>query len=267
MPDGDRPVTPLPRLMVAPNGARRGKADHPALPITDDEVVQTARDCRVAGAEGIHLHIRDAQGAHLLDAVRYQALLDRLDAEVPGMYLQVTSEAAGQYSAQEQRGMVRALRPAHVSVAMREMVRSPDDWAQAQAFYAWALDNRVDVQHILYTPDEVSTFVDALLEGKIPGQHLLIQMVQGSYAHGSEEAIDLPAYLAELDRAKDHSFDWMLCAFGAAETVSLVEAVRLGGKARAGFENSLWHCDGSQATDNAARIQEVDAALRAAVGS
>ena len=48
---------PLPRLMVAPNGARRGKGDHPALPITDAEMIATARACHTAGADGIHLHI------------------------------------------------------------------------------------------------------------------------------------------------------------------------------------------------------------------
>lgn len=81
---------PLPRLMVAPNGARRGKADHPDLPITDAEMIATARACQQAGADGIHLHIRDAAGRHLLDAGRYRALLAALEEAVPGMYLQVT---------------------------------------------------------------------------------------------------------------------------------------------------------------------------------
>lgn len=92
-------MTPLPRIMVAPNGARRGKADHPALPITDDELVDTTRACIAAGADGVHLHLRDGNGKHLLDAARYRFLLERLEAEVPGAYLQVTSEAAGIYDA------------------------------------------------------------------------------------------------------------------------------------------------------------------------
>ncbi|MBT0957241.1 3-keto-5-aminohexanoate cleavage protein [Alphaproteobacteria bacterium KMM 3653] len=259
-------MTPLPRLMVAPNGARRGHADHAALPVTDEEVVQTARACQEAGADGIHLHIRDEAGLHLLDAGRYQALLDRLCGEVPGMYLQVTSEAAGRYSAEEQREMMRALRPAHVSVALREMVRAKEDWAEAYAFYHWAADNAVEVQHILYSPEEVAGFVRALEDGKIPGDHHLIQLVRGSYAEGEAGATPLAAYLAEMDRADSHSFDWMLCAFGRGETASLVEAAQNGGKARSGFENSLWNSDGSLAADNAARIREVDAALRAVSG-
>lgn len=131
-------MTPLPRLMVAPNGARRGKADHPALPITDAELVAAAIACQEAGADGIHVHIRDATGQHVIDAGHYRALLVQLQQAVPGMYLQVTSEAAGRYSAAEQRAMMRDLRPAHVSVALREMVRVPSDWDAAQEFYAWA---------------------------------------------------------------------------------------------------------------------------------
>ena len=254
-------MTSLPRLMVAPNGARRGQSDHAALPVTDDEVVDTARACQKAGADGIHLHIRDAAGEHLLDAKRYSALLDRLADMVPGMYLQVTSEAAGRYSGQEQRAMMRELKPAHVSVAMREMVRNPTDWPEAQEFYYWAVENNVEIQHILYSPDEVVAFVNALNANKIPGDHHLIQFVQGSYAKGASAVIDLKDYLFQLNKTQDHSFDWMVCAFGQDETAHLVEAARMGGKARAGFENSLWNADGSLATDNAARIVEIDAAL------
>lgn len=254
-------MSSLPRLMVAPNGARRGKPDHSELPITDAEVIANARACQSAGADGIHLHIRDAAGNHLLDADRYRSLLDQLVDVVPDMYLQVTSEAAGIYSSTEQRKIMRELGPAHVSVAVREMVRQPDEWPEAAEFYHWAVLNGVEIQHILYSPEEVSGFVDALENGQIPGNHHLLQLVRGTYAEGGRDARDLDDYLVQLDRAADHSFDWMLCAFGQDETANLVEAARKGGKARAGFENSLWHADGRLATDNAARIREVNAAL------
>ncbi|MBU2959279.1 3-keto-5-aminohexanoate cleavage protein [Citreicella sp. C3M06] len=254
-------MRPLPRLMVAPNGARRTKADHPALPITDDELVAVTRDCIAAGADGAHLHLRDANGVHLLDAPRYRALLDRLEAEFPDAYLQVTSEAAGRYDAQAQRAMVRQLKPRYVSVALREMVRQPEDWPAAREFYHWAADAGVEIQHILYSPQEVQGFVIALNSGRIPGRHHLVQLVRGTYADGADGALPLADYLAEMTRASDHSFDWMLCSFGADETASLVEAARAGGKARVGFENSLQNADGSRAADNAERVREVNAAL------
>ncbi len=247
--------------MVAPNGARRGKADHPALPITDEELISTARDCQAAGADGIHLHVRDEAGDHLIDPERYRNLLNRLSKVVPGMYLQVTSESAGCYDAEAQRAMIRALRPRHVSVAMREMVRAPEDWVAASDFYHWAQSEGVSVQHILYSPEEVTDFIAAVDTARIPGRHHLLQLVRGTYAEGSAAARPLEEYLAPLERAKAYSFDWMLCAFGDAETESLVEAVKRGGKARVGFENSLQNADGTLAPDNAARVREVHSAL------
>lgn len=257
------PPGPLPRIMVAPNGARRGKADHPALPVTDDELVATAAACAAEGADGLHLHIRDAEGAHLLDAGHYAALLDRLTKTVPGMYLQVTSEAAGRYSAAEQQAMVRALRPAHVSVALREMVRRPEDWAEARAFYGWAVDAGVAVHHILYAPDEMRAFLAAVEAGRIPGDRHLIQLVIGSYAGDPPRLEDLDAHVALMAEAGADRFDWMLCAFGREETACLVRAAALGGKARVGFENSLWMPDGRLAADNAERVRDVVAALGA----
>lgn len=258
-------MTPLPRIMVAPNGARRGKADHPALPITDDELVDTTRACIAAGADGVHLHLRDGNGKHLLDAARYRFLLERLEAEVPGAYLQVTSEAAGIYDAPAQRAMMRALKPRYVSVALREMVRQPADWPAARDFYHWAADAGVEIQHILYSPQEVQGFVIALDHGRIPGRHHLVQLVRGTYAEGANGALPLADYLRELGKAAGHSFDWMLCSFGADETASLVEAVRAGGKVRVGFENSLLNADGSRAADNAERVREVLAATAISV--
>ena len=251
----------LPKLMVAPNGARRTKSDHSALPITDAEVIETAIACCAAGADGIHVHIRDADGLHEIDAGHYRAVLDQLREAVPDMYHQVTSESAERYSGAEQRAIMRDLAPSHVSVALREMVRQPSDWDEAQDFYAWAHDAQVDIQHILYSPQEVRGFVEALDDGRIPGTTHLIQLVQGSYAHGSAGQVSLIDYLAEMNRAEGMTFDWMLCAFGTEETNNLARAAQHGGKARVGFENSLWNKDGSLAEDNAMRVREVKNAI------
>ena len=55
----------LPRLMVAPNGDRPTKKDHPAVPVTISETVETAKACFKSGATGIHFHMRDEKGQHI----------------------------------------------------------------------------------------------------------------------------------------------------------------------------------------------------------
>lgn len=249
--------------MVAPNGARRTKTHHSNIPLTDDELINDVVDCFRAGADGAHIHIRDDKGIHLLDAKRYQTLLNRLKEAVPDMYLQVTSEAAGIYTAHEQQAIMRALKPQYVSVAMREMVRDTGDWTQASKFYTWANDNQVSVQHILYSPSELENFLNAVSVGYIVGQHHLLQFVLGNYEGSSvSDPRDISSFTQLLRSAPTQlKFDWMLCAFGKEETPCLIEAVQLGGKARIGFENSLWHTDGSLAKSNAERIAELRSKL------
>jgi uncharacterized protein (DUF849 family) len=57
-------------ITVAPTGAESSKADVPALPVTLDELVASAKACEAAGAAMIHIHIRDADAAPTLDLVR-----------------------------------------------------------------------------------------------------------------------------------------------------------------------------------------------------
>ena len=59
-------------VMCAPNGARRTRRDHPALPITPDELANSARAICDVGASMIHVHVRDEDGGHTLDVGRYR---------------------------------------------------------------------------------------------------------------------------------------------------------------------------------------------------
>src|SRR5271170_543789 len=57
-------------ITVAPTGAEAGKAAVPALPVTLDELVGTAKECEAAGAAVIHVHIRDQAARPTLDRGR-----------------------------------------------------------------------------------------------------------------------------------------------------------------------------------------------------
>ena len=81
--------------MVAPNGARKQKSDHPAVPVSISEVAQTALDCFQAGADSQHLHIRDTNGAHSLDPILYKEAISAITELAPNMAIQITTESAG----------------------------------------------------------------------------------------------------------------------------------------------------------------------------
>src|SRR3954454_25115813 len=65
-------------ITVAPTGAEVSKADVPALPVTIDELVRTAKECEALGASIIHVHIRDAAARPTLDQGRLRATVAAL---------------------------------------------------------------------------------------------------------------------------------------------------------------------------------------------
>lgn len=248
-------MRPLPAVMVAPNGATRTPADHPALPITIAQIVACAVDCTKAGADGLHAHMRDTEGRHVLDAGLYAELLAELARHLPDLYVQITTEAVGRYSPAEQRALVERLRPAAVSVALREITAEPD-MAITRRFFAFCAEAGIAVQHILYDTDDIARFGALSDQGVIPPGVPQVLHVLGRYASGQRsEPRDLLAPLAAQSRLAVTP-DWAVCAFGPQESACLLAARRAGGKVRIGFENNLLRADGQLAESNAAQVAD-----------
>src|SRR5580658_3439472 len=65
---GSAMASAIRRVKVCLNG-QRGRAEHPALPVTPAELAAEAAAAVAAGAEAVHLHPRSGSGAEsLLDA-------------------------------------------------------------------------------------------------------------------------------------------------------------------------------------------------------
>ncbi len=253
-------MSPLPRLMVAPNGTRLTKTDHPALPVTIPEIVACAVACHEAGADGLHAHVRDSSGRHVLDAGLYAELLAELSHQTPRLRVQVTTEAAGQYRPDEQRKLVTTLRPPMVSIALREITAEPDHEV-TRHFFAFCADAGIAVQHILYDEGDVKHLRGLVAQNVVPEGELQVLHVLGRYASGQiATPADLDAPLA-VQLALGLVADWAVCAFGPQETDCLCAALRKGGKVRIGFENNFAMRDGSIARNNAQRVAEIVAQL------
>lgn len=249
-------------VMVAPTGARRGRADHAALPLTVPEIAEAASACQAAGADAIHLHVRDQEGRHVLDAGLYrEAAAAVREATAGRMLVQITSEAVGLYPPQEQIAAVEAARPVAVSAALRELMPTRGDEPQAAAFYRRCFDAGIGVQHIIYAPQEVDWLSGLVARRVVPAERLSLLFVLGRYSERQEsDPRDLIAFLARLAASGlEGRAEWMVCAFGRGETAALAAALAFGGHVRVGFENSLWEPDGSVAPDNAARVARIRA--------
>lgn len=248
-------------IMVAPNGARRTRADHPALPVAIPDVAATAAACHRVGAGAIHVHVRDEAGSHVLDAGLYRETVAAIRAAAgEDLVIQVTSESVGRYSPAEQQALIRALAPRAVSIAVREMFAEDEP----AAFFAWMGERRIAVQHILYDAADLRRLADLFRRGVVADARPRLLYVLGRYAAGQESSpADLEPFLKAAAEEGLADAPWSVCAFGRGETAALAAAMRQGGHVRVGFENSLWHADGRLAADNAERVAAIaDAARR-----
>lgn len=242
-------------IMSAPNGARRGPADHAALPLTPTALADCAVDLQAQGVSVLHLHVRNADGAHSLDPARYRAAIAAIRQRVGDrLVLQVTTEAVGRYTREEQMAVVRELRPEAVSLALPELCPDADAEPSAARFYAWLHRERIWPQHILYSADDVRRFETLRRRGLLGDDTPSCLLVLGRYAKNLEgDPNDLAEQLALLDT---NAVSWTVCTFGRHENAAALAAAERGGHVRLGFENNLLLCDGTPARDNAELIAQ-----------
>ena len=243
-------------VSVAPNGAYKTKQDHAAVPLTANETANTAAACLDAGASMIHLHVRNTDGSHSLDAGLYRAAIRAVESAVGAkLSIQVTSEAAGVYHAEEQMSAIRALVPRSVSIALREIIPVDDNRASAAAFLLWLSKEKILPQYILYDANDVKRYLSLVSEGIIPDTPHWVLFVIGRYSAGQQS--DPEQLKPFLIASEGISVPWAVCAFGKTELDCVLAAAEQGGHIRVGFENNIYLHDGKIASGNADLIKQV----------
>jgi uncharacterized protein (DUF849 family) len=253
-------------VMSAPNGARRSQSEHPALPISSQELAQNAVALRNAGVSVLHLHVRDDRGGHSLDVGLYRHAIDAIRERVgDDLILQVTTEAVGLYSSAEQMAIVRELKPEAVSLALREICPDQKDEKTAVAFFEWMRDEQVWPQYIVYSVAELERLDAMRRRGVFGSDTPFVMLVLGNYIDGrAGEVSDLEAMLNSIDCT---AFPWSVCCFGPIENAVMLAAAARNGHVRIGFENNIVMADGSIAPDNVALIRQFTAESNALIRS
>ncbi|WP_019870480.1 BKACE family enzyme [Salinispora oceanensis] len=80
-------------ITVAPTGAESAKVEVPALPVTLDELLLTAKECEALGAAVVHVHIRDGAAQPTLDQRRLRETVAAL-RESTDLVVQLSSGGA-----------------------------------------------------------------------------------------------------------------------------------------------------------------------------
>ena len=247
--------------MVAPNGARKTRSDHSSLPVSIEDTVGEAALCRAAGASALHAHVRGENNEHVLDAGLYRELIAEMTRRVPGMLIQVTSEAVGIYTPEEQVACIQAVVPQMASMCLREISSNFEHPETARQFFEWCDEHQVHIQHIVFSTEEFRHFLDYRERGIIPAGHRCVLFVLGRYnVNFQSDPADLIPFLQhDLD-----GLDWFTCAFGSQEQQCVMAAINAGGNARVGFENNLYLPNGEIAANTATLVSSLIDTMRAA---
>ena len=250
-------------ISVAPNGARRGKADHEAIPLTAVEVATTAARCRLAGAGLLHLHVRDAQGTHSLSAPLYRDAIRQVRRMAGAeLLVQITTAACGVFDPLQQIAAVRGASPEAASFVLGELFPDGRTSQPVAEFFAWELGRGLSAQYILHDPAEIAVLQSLVESGILPADQAHALFVLGRQAEDQQaDPAQLDAFLALWPA----HWPWSACAYGRAELPVAERVIALGGHVRVGFENSLEEPDGSLLESAEARVAQV-VQLAAAAG-
>lgn len=232
-------------LQVTPNGPW-GKDVHPDMPVSRDELLEELRSCFEAGAQGVHLHVRDDSGAETLLPAVVNATCGEVRALAADLGLTVEiGLTTGEWIVPDVASRIAMIREWE-GVDCATVNLSEAGFEQVMVAM---LDVGVGIDVGLWAPVELDRLLSSGLLPSAqrvsveldPGEPYFLQGSPLELARQLNEALDAAG--STCPRLTHGMNDW---------TWPLVEdAFRRGHDTRVGFEDSVLLPDGSRAENNA----------------
>ena len=255
--DSARPAKaagPATLITVAPTGAESEKATVPALPVTLDELVIAAKECRAAGAAVIHVHIRDADARPTLDLGRLTDTVFSL-RESTDLIIQLSTGGAVT-DPYEHRLAVLDARPDACSLTCGT-VNFGDDvfmnpWGFIKELYAKTLEYGVVPEFELFDFGHIATLHRLLGEmGPPAGGHVHCDLVMGVPGGMPGDA----ATLVQAVSALPAGATWSATGIGRSTVPVILAALSAGGHLRVGMEDTVTFSRGRPVASNAELVE------------
>lgn len=241
-------------ITVAPTGAETAKSDAPALPVTLDELVATARACEAAGAAVIHLHIRDDQASPTLDPSR---LADTVAAvrEATDLVVQLSTGGAVTDPYEARLAVIDAL-PDSCSLTCGTVNFGSDvflnPWDFMVELYRKTQALEIVPEFELFDVGHVAALNRLLDKEGLPfGGHVHADLVLGvpGGAPGTAEAV------VTMARMLPPEATWSATGVGRSTLPVALTALAAGGHLRVGMEDTLTFAPGRPVRDNAELVE------------
>src|SRR5215472_6823748 len=247
-------------ITVAPTGAESAKDAVPALPVTMDELVNTAIQCEQAGAAVIHVHIRDDEARPTLDLVR---LTDTVLAlrEATDLVVQLSTGGAVTDSFERRLAVLEA-GPDACSLTCGTVNFGADvfmnPWGFITELYAKTQELGIVPEFELFDFGHIAALHRLLAE--LGGGHVHCDLVMGVPGGMPGNAATLVQAVAALPPAST----WSATGIGRTSLAVLFAALAAGGHLRVGMEDTVSYARGRPVASNAELVARAAAAAELA---
>jgi 3-keto-5-aminohexanoate cleavage enzyme len=250
-------------ITVAPTGAETAKDTAPALPVTLEELVATAKECQAAGASVIHVHGRDDRARPTLEVRRLTETVAAL-REATDLVVQLSTGGAVTDSFEDRLAVLEAA-PDSCSLTCGtvnfgdEVFVNP--WPFIRQLYRRTQERGVVPEFELFDLGHIVTLYRLLDElGPPSGGRVHCDLVMGVPGGMPGDA----ATLVQAAAALPAGASWSATGIGRTSIPVMLAAVAAGGHLRVGMEDTLSYARGRPASGNAELVERAGQLARLA---
>jgi uncharacterized protein (DUF849 family) len=271
-------------VSCAVTGAIHTPTMSPHLPITPDQIAESAIGAASAGAAIVHLHARDPQdGRPTQDPALFRQFLPKIRA-ASDVVVNITTGGSQTMTVEERMQPAFQLKPELASLNMGtmnfglyEMLPRQQSWTHdwepkylAGSEAGMFKNTLKDIAEILRlcTPNGTRFELECYDIGHLyTAAHfvdrgllrppLFIQSVFGIRGGIGTHPDDVEYMRKTADRLFGESYEWSVVGAGRHQMAIAQQAAMLGGHVRVGLEDSLWIDKGQLATSNAQQVEKV----------
>jgi 3-keto-5-aminohexanoate cleavage enzyme len=241
-------------ITVAPTGAESDKSVVPALPVSQNELVATAKECEAAGAAVIHVHVRDADARPTLDVAQ---LSDRVAAirEATDLIVQLSTGGAVTDGFDARLGVLDAA-PDGCSLTCGTVNFGDsvfaNPWGFIKELYQLTQERKIVPEFELFDLGHITTLHRLLAEfGPPAGGRVHCDLVMGVPGGMAGDPATLVAAVAALPEGAT----WSATGIGRTTLPVMLSALAADGHLRVGMEDTTSFSRGRPVARNAELVE------------
>jgi len=244
-------------ITVAITGSLPRKEHNPAVPISVEEQIASTREAYEAGACIVHVHVREADQSSSSDPAKFEAVLNGVRKQCPGMIVQFSTGGRGR--AAHQRGAMLYLKPDMASLTTGSVnfpnmiYENPpeliDELARDMLTYQVKPEIEVFDLAMLYAAIRMAK------AGEL-AQPMHVQFVFGLMNTLPPEKDILEFEVAQLKKLAPDA-TWTAAGIGRSQLQMNHWALEMGGNCRTGLEDNIRFDKNRLAASNAELVKRV----------